>query len=388
MITLVSWVFLIGALGWSAYLARVAYAVRHLPRLAACDANPEALKVSVVCAVHDEVDLVVNTARSLLSIGAPLAELIVVDDRSSDGTGTALRELADPRLRVLRVDELPDGWLGKVHAMARGAEAASSELLLFVDAELEMTERALAGAVALVEERRLDHLAVLPTLGPKPYWLDVFLTTALAFYVTSNRPWQSIARRPTAAVKGVGKFNLVRRSTLLRTRGFSWLRMEAAADDIALAQLIALAGGRSLLVEAGDAGVSLGWYRSVGEMVRRLEKNTVGAFARYRWGRALAVSALAVGCAALPLGLLVNTPLAQTAGALAVVATVLFAVSSSGAMRRRVSVLAGLPVGMAFMGFVLLRSSWLCLRRGGIRWGDRTFVLEDLRAGQRARFSL
>ena len=56
-------------------------------------------------------------------------QLVVVDDRSTDRTGDILRRLADddPRLCVVRVDELPGGWLGKCHACHVGAARATGE---------------------------------------------------------------------------------------------------------------------------------------------------------------------------------------------------------------------------------------------------------------------
>ena len=76
-------------------------------------------RLTVVVAARDESATVEPAMRKLLAMDYPALEVIAVDDRSADGTGAILERIAaeDARLRVVRVDELPSGWLGKVHAL-------------------------------------------------------------------------------------------------------------------------------------------------------------------------------------------------------------------------------------------------------------------------------
>src|SRR6185436_2281624 len=94
------------------------------------------LKLSVVVAARDEERHIETAVAALLDQRYPDFELIVVDDRSADRTAEILGRLShdNPRLRVMRVDHLPDGWLGKNHALHIGAAGATGELLLFADA--------------------------------------------------------------------------------------------------------------------------------------------------------------------------------------------------------------------------------------------------------------
>src|SRR5688500_5950045 len=79
-------------------------------------------RVSVVIAARDEQARIDTTVRRLLTQEGVELEVIAVDDRSTDRTGEILLRAAaeDPRLRVLRVDALPEGWLGKCHACHLG----------------------------------------------------------------------------------------------------------------------------------------------------------------------------------------------------------------------------------------------------------------------------
>src|SRR4051794_29803502 len=95
------------------------------------------IQCSVVIAARDEEARIEATLRHLLAQTGVAGEIIVVDDRSSDGTAGILRRLANEDSRVLakRVALLPEGWLGKCHACHVGADAVNSEWILFTDAD-------------------------------------------------------------------------------------------------------------------------------------------------------------------------------------------------------------------------------------------------------------
>src|SRR5262245_37061731 len=127
------------ALLWLALAARTMRGVLALKSLPPTVASPPP-RVSVVVAARDEQGRIETTVRRLLvQVGIEL-NVIAVDDRSTDRTGEILHQVAaeDPRLKVLRVEALPEGWLGKCHACHRGAESATGEWLLFTDGDIWM----------------------------------------------------------------------------------------------------------------------------------------------------------------------------------------------------------------------------------------------------------
>src|SRR2546428_313277 len=143
--------------------------VRHrnaIPRLPSARAGIVLPSVSVVVPARDEAASISRALGSLLAQDYPDLEVIAVDDRSADGTGALLHEVAarEPRLVVLRVDDLPAGWLGKNHALWRGAEQARGEWLLFTDADVVFAPDALRRAVGYALEQGLDHLTLAPRL--------------------------------------------------------------------------------------------------------------------------------------------------------------------------------------------------------------------------------
>jgi hypothetical protein len=71
---------------------------------------------------------------------------------------------------VEHVTTLPDGWLGKVHALQRCVERASGEWLLFSDADVHYERGKLCRAIAYLESEQADHLSIMPEMGPTRSW--------------------------------------------------------------------------------------------------------------------------------------------------------------------------------------------------------------------------
>jgi len=96
---------------------------RFLPAAASDDGT----LVSVVIPARDEARTIERTIRAMLAQTHRNLELIVVDDRSADQTGTIADGIAleDPRLRVIHGEEPPLGWLGKPWALHQGSARAS-----------------------------------------------------------------------------------------------------------------------------------------------------------------------------------------------------------------------------------------------------------------------
>src|SRR6185369_5444580 len=98
----------------------------------------------------NEAGTIETALASLLAQDYPGLEIVLVDDRSSDGTGVIIDRLAasDPRISAIHVRDLPIGWLGKVHALQRGLERVRGALVLFTDADIYFAPGSLRRAVS------------------------------------------------------------------------------------------------------------------------------------------------------------------------------------------------------------------------------------------------
>ena len=377
------------------YWLRIAYGVvrvrRDVPVLGNLQPpEPEAWpKLSVVVPACDEADKIEPAIRSLQAQDYPDLEIVLVDDRSTDGTGAIMDRLAsgDERVRIIHVAELPDGWLGKVNALHRGFSAAEGELVLFTDADVHFSPGVLRKAVAWFVDRKLDHLAALPDIWPAGLVVDSLIAAFLRQLLTLlTPPWRAVDPN-SGGFLGVGAFNLVRRSAFEATEGFEWLRMEVA-DDMGLAMMMKRSGAKCGVVAAfGDVG--LHWYRGVAEAFRGAEKGyatTAGCRAGPILASVPVLAALEMAPVLAPLPLLLGRADAVAWCGLAVFA--LFAFSCTGLSRwARAGILPGLltPLTAPISSAAMIRTAWLGFRRGGVAWRGTVYPGRLLREGRRIR---
>ena len=380
-----------GAAWWLASIVAGTLTMRALERVRDIppDAHGERLpSVSIVVAARDEaasIDLVFESFRGL---DWPDAELVLVDDRSGDGTGDRMDEAAaaDPRIRALHVTEVPDGWLGKVNALERGREVAGGAWLWFVDADVEFHPRLLLHAFPVLERDRLDHLALLPQVRADGVLVAATVACFSRWLVGGGRLWR--AADPDAPYAfGVGACNLVRAELLARAGGLGWLRMDLA-DDAALGQLVLREGGRSRLA-SGVGLVRVRWQESVRAMTRGFEKyGSSGGIGTLP--RTLALVTLGAGGElALPAGLVLALLAGQSAVAALAAAAYVVVVLATWLLGRRAGApargLIALPVAPALVWWMQVRAALLEARRGGVMWRDTFYDTATVRAGKRYR---
>jgi len=363
-----------------------ALVVRGIPVLLRDRSAPPARwpRVSLLVPARNEIETLGPAMRSRLAEGYPALEVVLVDDRSTDGTSALVDTLAaeDDRVRALHVTSLPPGWLGKLHAMREGLQLATGEWILFSDADVHLAPGTIERAVSFAEAHRLDHLSILPELLPATWLVDAALASFTRTGLVMGRVW--LVSDPRSKVGGsVGAFGLVRRSALARSPGLEHLRLEVA-DDLALGQMLKASGSRSAVVNGREL-VTLHWYRTVAELARGTEK-AVALFDH----RVLPALAWVVTLSALELGpfliaLLAPFPLVRWLGLAAaalLLGSTLWLCRSAG--QRALAALLS-PLGVVVNGVLLLRAAVLGKLRGGLQWRTTLYSPDELRAGQRVR---
>jgi hypothetical protein len=353
---------------------------RRLGRLAALPprAPGAAPCLSLVVAARDEARGIEPAVRSMLAQDYPALELVVVDDRSTDGTGALLDRLAaaDSRLTVVHVEQLPPGWLGKNHALQLGAGRAAGEWLLFTDADVHFAPGALGRAVRYAEERGLDHLAVAPALDMPGLMLRVFGLHFIQSFLAFARPWRARDPRSWFFV-GVGAFNLVRRAAYEAVDGHRRLALRPD-DDMKLGKVLKRAGFRQDALW-GHGAVRVAWYHSVRELARGLEKNM---FAGIEYSRLLSLAGglvqLAGGVAPPVLLALTTGPARALLAAQVAVSLGLMAWTARRTGEHPALALA-YPLAVLLFVFLLWRTMALNLVQGGIRWRGTFYPLDCLR---------
>jgi glycosyltransferase involved in cell wall biosynthesis len=337
-------------------------------------------KVSVVVAARNEADGIRAGVTSLLEQDYQALEVVVVDDRSTDGTAAVLASFGSERLRVVTIDELPPGWLGKPHALFVGAQETSGDWLLFTDADVVFAPGCVRLAVGYAVSQGLDHLTLSPTLRARGFWLNAFVAFFAYLLLISLRLYR--VNDPASGVGvGLGAFNLVRR-TAYEAVGTYAAVARRPDDDVRFGQRVRQIGLRQQILDGSDL-LGVEWYPSLWVALAGLEKNF---FAGYDYSVAAALLSQTVLLAVFVwpwLALYRGWARWLSIGTIAVnVVTMLSARARLGG-RPGLSELAyalATPITAILVCYAALRSMLLTLRHKGIRWRDTFYPLSDLRS--------
>ena len=341
--------------------------------------------LNIVIPACNEEEGIEAAVQSLLLQDYPNFKIILVNDRSTDNTGEIINKLAtDKRVKAIHIDELPEDWLGKVHALSVAVNHVDSEWVLFTDADINYKPGILKKAIAFVLSKEGDHLALMPDVITKNYWLEVIIRTFGLMFLLGTRV-DELEDPNTKTVIGLGAFNLVKKSILDQSKGIKWLRMEVV-DDVGMGLLIKRAGGKSVFAMAPQL-LSVAWYPSVSAMFVGLEKNIFGAAANYQIVRLLLMVGLIWLVIFAPFIILaISTPVWLDILALLTllwipVMMIILKVSSGA----RYSIGFFIPLGQFIFSLMMLWSGFACLLNGGIVWRGTLYPVKKLKKYQRIK---
>lgn len=331
--------------------------------------------VSVIIPARNEARNIERCVRSVLATPYTPLEVIVVDDRSTDGTA----ELVEPatggggRVRLVRGVEPPPGWFGKQWAIVQGYRVSKGELLLFADADTRHEPELIPRAVRGLQTESVDLLSVMPRQEMKTFWErliqpQVFLAleTGLGSLARVNRTrteWNAIAN---------GQFILTSRSAYESVGTHEAVR-DTVVDDVKLAQAYVRAGKGIFLVH-GEEFIATRMYGSLREILAGWTKNLATGVPLLvppiPFLRALLPYLMwlpALFWIAPPLAWLVT---AWPAAAIATLVSLMTWIAIYAMHRAPIWYAALYPVGAALVAFIMLRSAW---RGGRIEWRGRTY---------------
>ncbi|PYS79510.1 MAG: hypothetical protein DMF70_12910 [Acidobacteria bacterium] len=239
----------------------------HLP------ATSEAPLVSILVPARNEQNRVLaDCICSILAQDYGRFEVIAVNDRSTDATGTILETLAksDDRLRAIEGGEPPVGWLGKPYAMQQALNHAGGEWILATDADMIFDRAALRTAMDRTLAGKGDAMTLIPHFEAGSFWERVMIPT-WAWVLLMFTLFYRISNPKTHGAVGIGGFFLMRRGVLERIGGYEALQDEVL-EDVRLAEMIKRSGA-CLLTEHAPNLLSTRMYRNFGEMWECSTKN-------------------------------------------------------------------------------------------------------------------
>ncbi|MCK5113767.1 MAG: glycosyltransferase [Phycisphaerae bacterium] len=223
-------------------------------------------KISMLVAAKDEQDNIEACVRGLAGQDYPNFEIIVCNDRSDDRTGKIIDNLAAEfdSVTAIHINELPDGWKGKNHAMHVASQQASGEYLFFTDADCRHTSpRMISVAVQLIIDKNVALLSMLPVLETKSFWENVIQPLCAGVMMLWFEPNRVNNPKSTAAYAN-GAFMLMTREGYDKTGGHEAMR-NVMQEDMLFAR-IAKARGLGVYVARSRGLFVVRMYTSLPQM--------------------------------------------------------------------------------------------------------------------------
>ncbi|MGV9245962.1 glycosyltransferase [Streptomyces sp. NPDC003710] len=348
--------------------------------------------VCVVVPARDEAAVLPRSLPSLLGQDYPgRAEIFLIDDGSSDGTGELARTLAERHgglpLTVGSPGDPPAGWTGKLWAMRHGialARARAPEYLLLTDADIAHAPDSLRELVAAARSGGFDLVSQMARLRVDSMW-ERLVVPAFVYFFAQLYPFRWIAVRGSRTAAAAGGCVLLRTEAAERARVPDAIR-QAVIDDVALARAVKAEGGHIWLGLA-DRVDSVRPYPRLHDLWRMVSRS---AYAQLRHSPLLlagTVLGLAVvylaPSVALVAGLVKGDMAALVAGGLAKLVMTATYIPMLRYYRQPLWLAVLLPV-TAFLYLLMTVDSAVQHHRGrGAAWKGRTYARPDAALDER-----
>jgi chlorobactene glucosyltransferase len=228
--------------------------------------------VSIIVPARNESATITSVVQSILSSTYQPFELLVVDDRSTDDTWAIAERLPpDPRLRLVRGEELPQGWYGKPWACYQGYHYAKGGILLFTDADTRHHPELLGRAVGALLRESASLLTVSPVQRCVTFWERLVMPQVWFLLSLRYHPRTVNRARRLRDVIANGQFILTTREAYERAGTHAAVRHEVA-EDLALAQTY-LQRGLKLHFVFAERLMETRMYQGLGHLIEGWSKN-------------------------------------------------------------------------------------------------------------------
>jgi len=228
--------------------------------------------VSVLVPARNEETKIGRCLQSILAQNYPNFEVIVIDDRSTDGTGAIIQSFAgkDSRIKFVHGKDAPSGWIGKCNALAHAVAYASGDWYVFTDADTYHKPNSIRDSVSYAIENKADLLSFVPLQELGSFWEQLVMHILLSSFLLGD-PFHTVNDPEVERAYAYGQYILCRRSSYLAVGGHQSVRDEIV-EDHAIARVFKEKGYK-ILVADGKPLYSVRMYTDLESMWQGWTKN-------------------------------------------------------------------------------------------------------------------
>ncbi|MGC8541149.1 MAG: glycosyltransferase family 2 protein [Phycisphaerae bacterium] len=332
--------------------------------------------VSVLIPARNEESHIQAAAQSVLANQDIMLELIILDDHSTDNTAAIIQTLAqrDARVKLPASTPLPEGWCGKQHACWTLAQHAQFDLMVFMDADVELAPDALIRMATFMNQHDLALGSGFPQQKTETFY-EKLLIPLMHFILLGFLPIRRMRNSNDPAYSaGCGQLFIANKSSYMALGGHSAIRA-SRHDGITLPRAFRKAGFVTDLFDATHLA-SCRMYQSASQVFNGLAKNATEALAAPKL--IVPATLILLGGQVMPLALLIIALLLHEHSVVIILAVIATALSYwprlIAAFRFRQSMIGAMlhPLGISLLVFI----QWYALARHmlgkPIAWRGRT----------------
>lgn len=236
----VLYAILLGMFGLGAVRLRYAYTHFKMKALVTGSNMIDSMPSVTVCVpARNETHAMTDSLQRVIASTYPKLEIIVLDDMSGDNTPALIKAFAQEGVRFVEGTKLPEGWLGKNHALQGLLKEASGAYVLFMDVDTHLQPDSIEQLVAYAEHEKALMVSVLPRREDG--------LRASVLFSTLRYFWEIMFHRASSPATASGAW-MIRRETLLdRWQGFTSFKEAVQPESRISAELMASGQYRFLL---------------------------------------------------------------------------------------------------------------------------------------------
>jgi hypothetical protein len=229
--------------------------------------------VSILIPMRNEEENVIECINSVESQSGLIDfEVLVLDDHSEDKTKELLANF--PNIRTIAGKNLPDDWLGKLWACHQLADSSTGEYLVFIDADVRLSNNAIASAISKMG--KWDFISPYPKQMATGFVQRVFQPLLQWSWLASVPLLISQKLRIKSMAVANGQFLIIKRDAYFKSGGHQSVKSEVI-DDIMLARQLLTTGFSGGVADASQVAICQ-MYKTAGQLVNGYQKSLWKAF--------------------------------------------------------------------------------------------------------------